>query len=64
MRKAHKPCSFELAEIARQENKAHQKRICAEILKSLINLGQSEESAKILINHIHSGKVAHVSIKY
>lgn len=53
-----------IAEEKRQENKAHQKRICSEILKSLIDLGQSEESAKILINHIHSGNVAHVSIKY
>ena len=54
----------DVAEAKRQANKAHQKRICAEILESLVSLGQSEESAKILINHIHSGKVAHVSIKY
>lgn len=53
-----------MAEEKRQANKAHQKRICAEILQSLIDLGQSEESAKMLINYIHSGKVAHVSINY
>lgn len=53
-----------IAEEKRIANKAHQKRICDEILQSLLSMGQSEESAKILINAIHSGRVAHVSINY
>ena len=56
--------SDRIAEEKRIANKAHQKRICSEILQSLLDMGQSEESAKILINAIHSGKIAHVSINY
>lgn len=52
------------AEIARQANQAHKKKICNEALKGLLALGVDEAKGKEILQAINKGLVAHVSIKF
>lgn len=52
------------AEIARQANQAHKKKICNEALKGLMALGVDEAKGKEILQAINKGLVAHVSIKF
>lgn len=52
------------AQEAREADKAHKKKICAEALKGLTDLGISPERGKDILNAINKGLVPHVSIKF
>ncbi len=52
------------AEIVRQANQAHKKKICNEALKGLLALGVDEAKGKEILQAINKGLVAHVSIKF
>lgn len=52
------------AEIARQANQAHKKKICNEALKGLLALGIDEAKGKEILQAINKGLVPHVSIKF
>lgn len=52
------------AELARQANQAHKKKICNEALKGLLALGIDEAKGKEILQAINKGLVPHVSIKF
>ncbi|ENW78373.1 hypothetical protein F909_04062 [Acinetobacter sp. ANC 3929] len=52
------------AELARQANQAHKKKICNEALKGLLALGVDEAKGKEILQAINKGLVPHVSIKF
>ena len=52
------------AELARQANQAHKKKICNESLKGLLALGIDEAKGKEILQAINKGLVPHVSIKF
>jgi len=52
------------AELARQANQAHHRKICNEALQGLLALGIDEAKGKEILQAINKGLVPHVSIKF
>lgn len=52
------------AELARQANQAHKKKICNEALEGLLALGIDSAKGKEILQAINKGFVPHVSIKF